>query len=176
MDQEELQLYEAFGNYATDNLFWSLVYLNNAVFHTPLKEDARKKLVSLGKTYSTILSSIYPMDKCHDMITLMTNNTQLFISYVENLLQGSSQTEVVRQKWKDNGLQMATVLNRMNSYWKITEWTAMISHESDLLEAIATSLKAKNYTAFVNTAPTCRRLALDMSKYMSAGVCSQKNW
>ena len=62
VNQEELQLYEAFGYYATEELFWSLVYLNNAAFHTPLKEDSKNKLISLNKTYATIISGIYPMD------------------------------------------------------------------------------------------------------------------
>ncbi len=81
MDEDMMRLYEAFSNYATDNLFWSLVYLNNAVFHTPLKEDAKNKLISLNKTYGTILSSIYPLDKSRDLITAMGNNNQLFIIY-----------------------------------------------------------------------------------------------
>ena len=77
VNQEELQLYEAFGYYATEELFWSLVYLNNAAFHTPLKEDSKNKLISLNKTYATIISGIYQMDKCHDLVTAMANHNQL---------------------------------------------------------------------------------------------------
>ena len=43
MNQEELQLYEAFGYYATEELFWSLVYLNNAAFHTPTQGRQQKQ-------------------------------------------------------------------------------------------------------------------------------------
>lgn len=130
MNQEELQLYEAFGYYATEELFWSLVYLNNAAFHTPLKEDSKNKLISLNKTYATIISGIYPMDKCHDLVTAMANHNQLFVQYVETLMQGDSQTNVIRQKWKENGLKIANILNRMNPYWKVAEWSAMIGHEA----------------------------------------------
>ena len=170
MDEDMMRLYEAFSNYATDNLFWSLVDLNNAVFHTPLKEDAKNKLISLNKTYGTILSSIYPLDKSRDLITAMGNNNQLFIIYVENLMRDSDQTNAVKQKWKENGQQIAQILHRLNPYWRVPEWAAMIQHETDLLEAIATSLKAQNYTTFINTSPICHRLALDMSKYMCAGI------
>ena len=173
VNQEELQLYEAFGYYATEELFWSLVYLNNAAFHTPLKEDSKNKLISLNKTYATIITGIYPMDKCHDLVTAMANHNQLFVQYVETLMQGDSQTNVIRQKWKENGLKIANILNRMNPYWKVAEWSAMIGHEADLLESIATSLKIKNYTTFVNIVPICHRLAVDMCQYMCAGIANQ---
>ena len=42
------------------------------------------------------------------------------------------------------------------------------------MEAIAVNMKDRNYTAFVNTAPVCRRLAMDMSKYMCAGILEQE--
>lgn len=175
MDQEELLLYETFGNYAIDNLFWSLLYLDNAAFNTPLKEDCKNKLLSLNKTYETIIMSIYPLEKAKELVTAMANNNRLFISYVEHLLIGSAQTNALKQKWKDNGLQIAALLNHLNTHWKIPEWSAMISHEADLLETIATSIKTKNYGTFINTAPICKRLAVDMSKYMCSGIMRQQN-
>lgn len=174
MDQEELSLYEAFGNYAIDNLFWSLVYLNNASFNTPMKEECKNKLLSLNKTYELIIMSIYPAEKGKNLIEAMANNNRLFISYIEHLLEGSNQTGAFKQRWKENGMQIAMLLNKLNPHWKVPEWSAMIQHETDLLETIATNLRAKNYTTFVNTAPICRRLAVDMSKYMSSGVILQQ--
>lgn len=61
----------------------------------------------------------------------------------------------------------------MNPYWKVAEWSAMIGHEADLLESIATSLKIKNYTTFVNIVPICHRLAVDMCQYMCTGIANQ---
>ncbi len=37
------------------------------------------------------------MDKCHDLVTAMANHNQLFVQYVETLMQGDSQTNVIRQ-------------------------------------------------------------------------------
>ena len=178
MDQEELALYEALETFAVDNLFWSLTFVNNAVFNTPLKEDTKNKLLSLSKNYTTILTSIYPMDKCNDLTTAMANNNQLFIAYIEHFLRGDSQANTYKQKWKDNGLQIAALLNKLNPYWKTMEWSAMIGHETDLLETIVSNLKSKNYMTFINTAPICRRLAVDMSKYMCTGITKQQqdNW
>ena len=68
MDQEELLLYEAFANHAIDNLFWSLSYINNVAFNTPMKTDIQKKLVDLNQAYELLISGIYPAEKGQELI------------------------------------------------------------------------------------------------------------
>ena len=173
MDQEELQLFEAFGNYATENVFWSLVFINNAAFRTPLREEVKNKLLGMNKMYDTIITSIYPSEDGRNLVAAMGNNNRFFVAYVEHLMQEDSQANAFKQKWKENGRQMAMLLCKMNPYWKAAEWSAMIGHESDLLDTIASNLKSKNCSVFANTAPICQRLAVDMSKYMSVGIVKQ---
>ncbi|MCI8554241.1 MAG: hypothetical protein HFJ80_04770 [Clostridiales bacterium] len=173
MTQDELLLYETFGNYATENLFWSLSFLNNAVFRTPMQAELKNKLFSMNKTYETIILSIYPEEGKH-LVAAMAASNRLFVSYIEHLLQGDGQAAVYQERWRENGQRIAALLNQMNAYWKINEWSAMIRHEADLLEMIAMNMKDDHYTAFVSTAPLCRRLAIDMSKYMCSGITRQK--
>jgi hypothetical protein len=80
---------------------------------------------------------------------------------------------MARQRWKESGQRLAQLLAQLNPYWRVAEWTAMINHETDLLDAIVTGMKRRNYSAFVDTAPVCRRLAFDMSKYLYGGVEKQ---
>ena len=174
MDQEELALYQTMGNYATENLFWSLIYLNNTAFNTPLRNDAKTKLLGMNKMYDTIISSVYPSGEGDELIAAMANNNRLFISYIDHLMQGSNQASVFQQQWKENGCKIAQILGKMNPYWRTMEWTAMINHEAALLDTIASSMQAKNYGTFANTAPICRRLAIDMSNYMCSGITKQQ--
>lgn len=174
MNQEQLALYQAIGNYATEQLFWSLVLINNAAFNTPLRHDAKNKLMSMGKVYDTIISSIYPNGEGKELVAAMMNNNRLFIAYIEHLMQGSGQAHQYKLQWKDSGRQIAQILCKMNPYWRAMEWTAMIGHEADLLDTIATNMQAKNYATFVNMAPICQHLAIDMSQYMCSGICKQK--
>ncbi len=174
MDQDEQLLYEAFSNYANDSLFWSLIFLNNAVFGTPFLEESRQKLLSLSQMYETIMLSIYPAAQCSGLIDAMKSRSGCFASYVDCLLKGSAETGKALEKWRQNGQEIALMLSKLNPYWKPTEWSAMVSHEAELMEAIAVNMKDKNYEAFVNTAPVCRRLAMDMSKYMCSGVIKQQ--
>ncbi len=174
MDQEELLLYEAFANHAIDNLFWSLSYINNVAFNTPMKTDIQKKLINLNQAYELLISGIYPAEKGQELIRLAASHNQLFIAYVDHLFQNSGQTAQIKQKWKENGQQIAQALSKMNHYWMVAEWAAMINHESDLLETIAINMKDKKYMTFINTAPVCRRLAIDMSKYMCGGITKQR--
>lgn len=175
MEQEEgMALYEAFANYAIDNLFWHLAYLNNAAFNTPLRTDIQRKLLSLNKAYETIIVDVYPTEIGRQLIHAMGMNNQLFINYVNHLLQNSNQTQIIRQRWLENGQQIAQLLSELNPYWRVAEWSAMIRHETDLLQTIAINLKDKEYRTFIYTAPICRRLAIDMSKYMTTGIAKQQ--
>lgn len=174
MDQDEQLLYEAFTNYASDSLFWSLIFLNNAVFGTPFLEESRQKLLSLSQMYETIMLSIYPAGQCCGLIEAMKGRSGCFARYVDCLLEDSLDTQTALEEWRENGQNIALMLSKLNPYWKPTEWSALVSHEAELMEAIAVNMKDQNYTAFVNTAPVCRRLAMDMSKYMCAGVLEQR--
>jgi hypothetical protein len=174
MDQEQLLLYETFGNYAVENLFWSLCYLNNAAFDTPMRTDTRNKLLSMSKTYETIILSVYPDERGKRLSDAMAENHRLFIAYVEHLMAGSAQAGLMKQKWLQNGLKIAEMLHALNSYWKVPEWSAMIEHQADLLAAIATDTRNQQYQTFINTAPICTRIAVDMSRYMSGGIAHQE--
>jgi hypothetical protein len=173
MTQEEELLFESLSGYALDNLFWSLIYADSAVFATPLLEPSREKLLGLYRNCQTVLTSVYPADQCGGLVEAMGENNRLFTVYVELLVQGSDQAVMARQRWKESGQRLAQLLSQLNSYWRVAEWTAMINHETDLLDAIVTGMKRRNYSALVDTASVCRRLAFDMSKYLYGGVEKQ---
>ena len=78
MDQDEGLLQEAFGSYAEDGLFWSLVYLNNAVFGTDFRTECRKKLLGISQGYETIMLSLYPAASCSGLIKAMKERNQIF--------------------------------------------------------------------------------------------------
>lgn len=173
MNEEELKLYQAMGDYATDNLFWSLTYLTNALYHTPLKNEAKTKLMGLSRTYETIILSIYPKDEGQQLVSAMAQNNHLFIQFVDRLVIGSDQTGAAKQQWLENGRQLARLLCAMNPHWKAPEWTAMITHEIDLMDTVATGLAAQKCEVFGNTVPICKRLAIDMAQYMTVGIIKQ---
>lgn len=174
MDHDEQLLYEAFSNYASDSLFWSLIFLNNAVFGTPFLEESRQKFLSLSQMYETIMFSIYPAGQCTGLIEAMKGRGGCFANYVDCLLEDSPDTQTALEQWRQNGQEIALMLSKLNPYWKPAEWSALVSHEAELMETIAVNMKDQNYAAFVSTAPVCRRLAMDMSKYMCTGILAQR--
>ena len=107
MDQDEQLLYEAFTNYANDSLFWSLIFLNNAVFGTAFLEDSRQKLMSLGQMYETIMLSVYPAGQCSGLIEAMKGRSGCFVHYVDCLLEDSPETETALEQWRQNGQSIA---------------------------------------------------------------------
>lgn len=173
MDEREFLLYQAMVSYAMENIFWQLVFLNNALFDTPLGTDAKSKLEAMSKRYATIITNIYPAADCQGLIDAMTNSNALFASYIEHLLANSEQTACIKKEWLDNAQCTTQALCEINPYWKSTEWNAMLRHQNDLLESIVTNMLDKNYIAFANMAPICQRLAMDMSDYMCSGIVQQ---
>jgi hypothetical protein len=171
---EEQQLYTALGGYATENLFWSIFYLNSVAFRTPLRQELRKKLLEFYKLSESIMLSIYDTETTRELVAEVARNTQLYISYVDAFMQGSTQSEQVLHRWQDSGQKIAQLLCGMNSHWKFPEWSAMIRHEGDLLEALVQDFKRKNYTTLVKTVPVCRRLAVEMAQYTCDGILWQR--
>ena len=44
--QDKLELYQDYGNFAVDNLFWSLTFLNAVLFQTPNASEVKEKLLA----------------------------------------------------------------------------------------------------------------------------------
>jgi hypothetical protein len=173
-NEDRLLLFDTLTGCTMDNLFWSLLYVNSAIFATPLAEESKTKLLRLHESDRAVLRSLYPASACEDLTAAMEENRQFFVGYVETLVQGNGQAPVMKERWRESGRRLARRLSQMNPYWRLGEWTAMIDHEMDLLETMTTSLMARNYHAFVSVAPVCRRLAMDMSNYLYVGVEKQE--
>ena len=48
--QDELELYQDYGNFAVDNLFWSLTFLNAVLFQTPNASEVKEKLLVIQRS------------------------------------------------------------------------------------------------------------------------------
>lgn len=174
MGQEELALYETFSGCGTDTLFWSMMYLNNAVFQTPFEPNAQKMLMNSGQGYASAISRLYPSQAGRELINALSNNNQWFITYMSCLLGDSGQLGFVRDKWMDNGRKIAGLFNQVNPFWRQAEWSAMLNHQAELLARIAASMKEKDYAGVTGLTPLCRQLVQDMSKYMCSGIEQQR--
>ena len=49
----------------------------------------------------------------------------------------------------------------------------MISHQTQLITSIARATCQGQYDAFVNTAPLCKNVAIDMAAYMASGIAKR---
>lgn len=176
MTAEQLDIYQAFGNYAVDNLFWRLLFIDSTMFSTPIKEETKKQMLESYKQFELILSGILDAEKSEKLTRQMAENNRLFVEYIENLLVGCPHLDTIREKWLENGRQFAQMLCEMSAYWKKAEWNAMITREIHLLDAIARGMLAGNYNIFIDTSPICKRLAVDMAAYMSMGLCRDRKF
>ncbi|MCB6364804.1 hypothetical protein LI291_01160 [Intestinibacillus massiliensis] len=174
MSEQELMLYQAFENFMTENLFWRLLYLNNASFGTPLSSYTKNKLMSMDKPFENIISKIYPAKEGNELVVAVAQYNRLFIAYVDCLVSNCPEAGKLKREWEEGGQRIARILCKINPYWHKTEWSAMIKHETQLLNSIASNLQTRDYAAFVNTAPICRRLVIDMAAYLSAGILKQR--
>ena len=55
--QDELELYQDYGNFAVDNLFWSLTFLNAVLFQTPNASEVKEKLLAQKRPYEGLITA-----------------------------------------------------------------------------------------------------------------------
>ena len=172
--QDELELYQDYGNFAVDNLFWSLTFLNAVLFQTPNASEVKEKLLAQKRPYEGLITAYYPGPEGQRQVSLLDENNRLFIIYAQRCRhRDPAAVESARRKWAENGAQMARHLSQMNPHWKQLEWSAMISHQIQLITSIARATCQGQYDAFVNTAPLCKNVAIDMAAYMASGIAKR---
>mgnify|MGYP000848450667 FL=1 len=172
--QDELELYQDYGNFAVDNLFWSLTFLNAVLFQTPNASEVKEKLLAQKRPYEGLITAYYPGPEGQRQVSLLDENNRLFIIYAQRCRhRDPAAVESAQRKWAENGAQMARHLSQMNPHWKQLEWSAMISHQTQLITSIARATCQGQYDAFVNTAPLCKNVAIDMAAYMASGIAKR---
>lgn len=170
--QDSFKLYQAIVGYMTDNLFWRLTYLNAALFHSPNKEDIKKKLLSMYKKLEAILSYFYHSSPAmQELVRRMDNDNRLFVVYIDRCpSKNPAAREQTQRQWIENGNQIARLLSQLNTQWKQPEWTGMISQSIQMLSLIANQTIQGNYNCLIQNTPLCERLGVDMSEYMTKGI------
>ena len=172
--QDELELYQNYGNFAVDNLFWCLTFMNSVLFQAPNANDIKEKLLAQKRAYEGLITAYYPGPEGQRLVNLVDENNRLFIIYTQRCHhKDPAAVESARRKWTENGAQIARHLAQINPHWKQPEWSAMISHEAQLITSIARATCQGQYEAFVNTVPLCKNVAIDMAAYMASGIAKR---
>ena len=81
--QDELELYQDYGNFAVDNLFWSLTFLNAVLFQTPNASEVKEKLLAQKRPYEGLITAYYPGPEGQRQVSLLDENNRLFIIYAQ---------------------------------------------------------------------------------------------
>ena len=81
--QDELELYQDYGNFAVDNLFWSLTFLNAVLFQTPNASEVKEKLLAQKRPYEGLITAYYPGPEGQRQVGLLDENNRLFIIYAQ---------------------------------------------------------------------------------------------
>lgn len=173
--QDQFEVYEAFGNYATDHLFWSLVYLNAALFHCPNREAVRRKLLLLPEQHERLITYFYNTAEGVSVASAMQRASRAFIRYIDALADGKpGGCADCEAQWREAIDTIAANLALLNPDWRRDIWKTMLTQEYDMLLRIAKATQAGKYEAFPQDTPLCARLARDMSQYLASGIVKQK--
>lgn len=172
--QDELELYQDYGNFAVDNLFWSLTFLNAVLFQTPNASEVKEKLLAQKRPYEGLITAYYPGPEGQRQVGLLDENNRLFIIYAQRCRHRDPAGRRIRPaqmggKRRPDG--PPPVPNEPP-----LETAGMERHDfppdpADHLHRPATC--QGQYDAFVNTAPLCKNVAIDMAAYMASGIAKR---
>lgn len=136
--QDELELYQDYGNFAVDNLFWSLTFLNAVLFQTPNASEVKEKLLAQKRPYEGLITAYYPGPEGQRQVACMTKTTGCSSSTLSAAATGSRRpSNPPGANGRKTAAQVARHLSQMNPHWKQLEWSAMISHQTQLITSIA---------------------------------------
>lgn len=173
--QEQFEVYQAFSNFATDHLFWSLAYLNAALFHCPNREAVRRKLLALPEQHERLITYFYHSPEGVATAAALGRANRAFIQYIDATAGRDSEAcDRCEAVWNEAIDAAAANLARLNPDWKREIWKAMLTQEYNMLRDIARATAEGNYEVFPKHTPLCARLARDMSEYLANGVVRQK--
>lgn len=172
--QDELELYQNYGNFAVDNLFWCLTFMNSVLFQAPNANDIKEKLLAQKRAYEGLITAYYPGPEGQRLVNLVEKQPPVHHLHPALPPQGPwppVESALAQVDGERHAVRAAPRPDQPPLEAAGMERDDFPRGPADYVHRPATC--QGQYEAFVNTVPLCKNVAIDMAAYMASGIAKR---
>lgn len=153
---------------------WTRMAINAIIFELPNKAEEVNRLLQNPVDFGNALQVFYGRAKAARFTELLTEHLTLAAQMIEAMMAGDCvEAARIRQRWYENGNEIASFLACINPCWSYMRWKEMFFMHLDYVERLATTLLQQEYQENIDVYNQLELEAMEMADYMSAGIIRQ---
>jgi len=153
---------------------WTRMAVMGIVQDLPDTDLITQRLLRNPTDFAEALSAFYGAEAAQEFARLFTEHLTIAAEIVKAAKAGDNEkvTDADR-RWRENAEQIANLLGKINPYWKVEDWSAMLMEHLDLLGDNVADMLSGNYAESISGYDEIELQALEMADMMAEGIAMQ---
>ncbi|NFD76192.1 acetylglutamate kinase [Clostridium botulinum] len=153
---------------------WTRLAIMSIVAGSPDQDLVIARLLRNPKDFEAALRPFYGDKVAAEFSKLLTDHLVIAAELVKASKAGNTNAAADAEKrWYENADQIAELLSRINPYWHLEAWKAMLHEHLALVKAEAVAMLTSDYKRSVSIYDEIEAQALEMADTMAEGIIEQ---
>ncbi|AUM89717.1 acetylglutamate kinase [Clostridium botulinum] len=153
---------------------WTRLAIMSIVAGSPDQDLVIARLLRNPKDFEKALRPFYGDKVAAEFSKLLTDHLVIAAELVKASKAGNTNAAADAEKrWYENADQIAELLSRINPYWYLEDWKAMLHEHLALVKAEAVAMLTSDYKRSISIYDEIEAQALEMADTMAEGIIEQ---
>ncbi|WP_225886112.1 LysM peptidoglycan-binding domain-containing protein [Clostridium botulinum] len=153
---------------------WTRLAIMSIVAGSPDQDLVIARLLRNPKDFEAALRPFYGDKVAAEFNKLLTSHLVIAAELVKASKAGNTNAASDAEKrWYENADQIAELLSRINPYWYLEDWKAMLHEHLALVKAEAVAILTSDYKRSISIYDEIEAQALEMADTMAEGIIEQ---
>ncbi|AUN21973.1 hypothetical protein RSJ21_11450 [Clostridium botulinum] len=153
---------------------WTRLAIMSIVAGSPDQDLVIARLLRNPKDFEKALRPFYGDKVAAEFSKLLTDHLVIAAELVKTSKAGNTNAAADAEKrWYENADQIAELLSRINPYWYLEDWKAMLHEHLALVKAEAVAMLTSDYKRSISIYDEIEAQALEMADTMAEGIIEQ---
>ncbi|WP_242844878.1 LysM peptidoglycan-binding domain-containing protein [Clostridium botulinum] len=153
---------------------WTRLAIMSIVAGSPDQDLVIARLLRNPKDFEAALRPFYGDKVAAEFNKLLTSHLVIAAELVKASKAGNTNAAADAEKrWYENADQIAELLSRINPYWYLEDWKAMLHEHLALVKAEAVAILTSDYKRSISIYDEIEAQALEMADTMAEGIIEQ---
>ncbi|WP_225897412.1 acetylglutamate kinase [Clostridium botulinum] len=153
---------------------WTRLAIMSIVAGSPDEDLVVARLLRNPKDFEAALRPFYGDKVAAEFSKLLTNHLVIAAELVKASKAGNTDAAADAEKrWYENADQIAELLSKINPYWHLEDWQAMLHEHLALVKAEAVAILTSDYEKGISIYDDLEMQALEMAAMMADGIVKQ---